>query len=1034
MGNEQVFKFPGFFEREIDLSQRVQAPLGIPAGIIGTAEKGPAFVPVTVGSFPDFRAKFGGLDAKRFGPYAVNEFLKHRNAVTYLRVLGAGSNDTTSDIELTRIAGTVANAGFKVLGQTPASPDVGARNSGGVVFLAARHTLRAGEAAGYPLFTDNDSYNASSVDVIRSMIMMASGTRLLITGGNANVTTGFQDGNDDATLGSTGAVNGKFKLIISSSASGYSTNDGIQGIRILTCSLNPSSNDYIAKVLNTNPDKFNTEEHLLYADFPVEDEIASVSTAAGAVVLLSGSSGTSATSGIPSQTFASAFGRFDTRFKTPATTWFISQPYGTKEFNLFRFEAISDGKWANDKIKVSISNIRKSTDPSNEYGTFAVSVRAFDDTDLDPKVLEQYPNCDLNPYSQNYIGKVIGDTKVYYMFDADQEDERRLIVKGRFPNKSAYIRVVIDPAVESGITPSSAVPFGFRGLNVLNTSDMLGNSGSALATRTGIPQPRRLSAYSATSLNIPSLTGSIVPPLPFTYKNTRGTTLENPGFEGAPGSNEIVDARLFWGVKTTRVSPSSSLSDAIRNPNVSNVTNPLVRSYSKLLGIAKLDTLVTGSSADQFNNNKFSLANVALAQTTITQLTGTAAQHMRETAYFRDGRPDPITYKVVDRISGASRITFGTLINLTSSVEFNRFSAYAKFTNILYGGFDGVNILDSHASKLDDLAASSDTGGAAQSAYVSPGLSSNVNGVGQLNNSVSSYRSAAKIMTDELTVNTNILAIPGIRDSYVTDYAALRAKQNGLIFYVQDVVEYDENLNRLFDSDPTKPDVRQTVEQFDGRALDNNYAAAYFPDVVIDDIDNNRKIMVPPSVAVLGALAFNDKVGFPWFAPAGFNRAGLDFVSNTDVRLNKDDRDKLYDARINPVVHFPRQGTSPIFVIFGQKTLQQAKSALDRVNVRRMLLEVKRLVVQITREGFVFEQNTKVTRDRWTSAIIPRLALVQAQAGIETFKVVMDESNNTQEDVENNRLRGRITIVPTRTVEFVAVDFIISNAGVEFVE
>lgn len=192
--------------------------------------------------------------------------------------------------------------------------------------------------------------------------------------------------------------------------------------------------------------------------------------------------------------------------------------------------------------------------------------------------------------------------------------------------------------------------------------------------------------------------------------------------------------------------------------------------------------------------------------------------------------------------------------------------------------------------------------------------------------------------------------------------------------------------------------------------------------------------MVPPSVAALGAIAFNDKVGFPWFAPAGFNRAGLDFVSNTDVRLGKDDRDKLYDARINPIVHFPRQGTTPVFVIFGQKTLQQAKSALDRVNVRRMLIEVKRVVVQITREGFVFEQNVKTTRDRWVAAIVPRLALVQTQSGIEMFNVIMDESNNTQEDVDNNRLKGRIVIVPTRTVEFVAIDFILSNAGVSFIE
>lgn len=1033
MGNELIFTFPGFFEREIDLSQRVQAPLGTPAGVIGTAEKGPAFVPVTVGSFPDFRTKFGGLDSKRFGPYAVNEFLKHRSAVTYMRVLGAGANDTTTDIETTRQQGTVLNAGFRVVPQTAASSAVGDRNTGGVVFLAARHDLRGGEAAGFPVYTDNDSFGATNAHVIRAMIMLASGTRMMVLDGDTNVAAGFQDNDDEASLGSTGAMNGKFKLVISSSASGYGITDNQSGVRIMTASLNPSNSDYIGKILNTNPEKFNAEEHLLYADFSVEDEIMTVAPTAGAIVLMSGSGLTSATSGDTTQTFANAFGRFDTRFTTPATTWFISQPYGTKEFNLFRFETISDGKWGSEKIKISISNLRKSTDPSSEFGTFAVQVRAIDDTDMDPKIIEQYPNCDLNPVSPNYIGKVIGDTKVYYMFDADQEDERRLIVQGKFPNKSTLIRVIIDSAVEKKLIPASALPFGFRGPQVINTCDMLGDSGQSITT--GLA-PRRLTAFSTGSagLNVPAITASVIPPLPYTYKVTRGTTTEDPGFEGAPGTNEIVDARLYWGVKTTRVPQTGSLSNAILNPNVSNVVSPLIGAYTKMLGIAKLDAVVTGTAADQFNNNKFTLSRVALANTAVAQVTGTAGQHMREAAYFRSSVPESTNYTVVDRISGVSRITLGTLINLTSSVEFNRFSSYAKFTNLFYGGFDGTNILDSNAGKMNDQAASSDTGGGANSAYTSPGLATNVNGSGQLNNTVASYRAATRLMTDELTVNTNILAIPGIRDSFVTDHAATRARDNGLMLYLQDIVEYDENTTRLFDSDTTKPDIRQTSEQFDARAIDNNYVAAYFPDVVIDDVENNKRVMVPPSVVALGALAFNDRVGFPWFAPAGFNRAALDFVSNVDVRLNSDDREKVSDARINPIVHYPRQGTSPIFVIMGQKTLQQAKSALDRVNVRRMMIDVKRAVVQITREGFIFEQNTKTTRDRWVSSVTPRLALVQVQAGIEAFKVVMDESNNTQEDIESNRIRGRINVVPTPTIENIAIDFIITNAGVEFIE
>lgn len=1039
MGNEQVFKFPGFFEREIDLTQRVKAPLGIPAGVIGTAEKGPAFVPVTVGSISDFQSKFGKLDPKRFGPYAVNEFLKHRTAATFLRVLGAGANDTTSDIEATRVRGTVKNAGFVVAttGTLSADQDLGTRAPGTVVFLAAKHSdsNRVTAPFGFPVFTDNDSFGSgTNYHIVRGMIMLATGTRMLVMDGNENLGASYNHSDDVATLGSTGPMNGKFKLVISSSVTTFGTSDNVQGIRVLTASLNPTDNDYIAKILNTNPDKFSTEQHLLYADFAVEDELAAVSTTSGSIMLMSGSSQTSTTSGITSLTFNNMYGRFDTRFTTPSTTWFISQPYGNKEINLFKFESLSDGAWANDKIKVSIANIRKSTDPQNDYGTFAVQVRVFDDTDLNPKILEQYPNCNLDPSSDIYIGKVIGDSKAYYMFDADSEDERRIVVKGRFPNKSSYIRVVIDEAVEKKITPATALPFGFRGPEVINTSDRLGDISGSIVASSSLPVgSKRLYAY-ITGFN--NLSGSVIPPLPYTYKATRGVAYTaNPSFAGHPGSTEITDARIYWGAKTTRIAPTGSLTDSVLNPNASSVTNTLAKAYTKFLGIAKLDALVTGSSADLFNNNKFTLARVALSTTTVASITGTAAQHMREAVYIRNGSPNFNDGRIVDPIdSSKNRVTLGTLVNLTSSVDFNRFSSFAKFTNLLYGGFDGVNILDQNASRLNDRAASSDLGGGAASAFTSPGLSTNVNGIGKQNGTVFSYRTAASIMTDELTVNTNILAIPGMRDSYITDHAADSCKKNGLIFYVQDVVEYDENLNRLFDDSSAKPDVRQTVEQFESRAIDNNYVAAYFPDVIINDVDNNKRIQVPASIAAMGALAFNDRVGFPWFAPAGFNRAGLDFVTNTDVRLGSDDRAKVSDARINPVVHFPRSGTTPTFVIWGQKTLQAAKSALDRVNVRRMMLELKRIVVTITREGFVFEQNTAETRKKWVSQITPRLGLILAQQGIESFRVIMDESNNSTEDVENNRLNGKIIVVPTRSIEAISVDFILTNSGVSFAE
>ena len=183
----------------------------------------------------------------------------------------------------------------------------------------------------------------------------------------------------------------------------------------------------------------------MYADFPVEDEIASVSYSSvfPTVALLSGSTSTSLDSGVSGLEFINGFGRFDTRYKSPKTTNFISQPYGDTEFDLFYVESISDGAVANEKFKISINNIRKSSDPKDPYGTFTLEIRDFDDTDTAKKTLESYPLCTLNPLDDDYIAKKVGDFKAFYNFDAELDDERKVLVSGKYPNKSSRVRVVM---------------------------------------------------------------------------------------------------------------------------------------------------------------------------------------------------------------------------------------------------------------------------------------------------------------------------------------------------------------------------------------------------------------------------------------------------------------------------------------------------------------------------------------------------------------------------------------------------------------
>ena len=350
----------------------------------------------------------------------------------------------------------------------------------------------------------------------------------------------------------------------------------------------------------------------------------------------------------------------------------------------------------------------------------------------------------------------------------------------------------------------------------------------------------------------------------------------------------------------------------------------------------------------------------------------------------------------------------------------------------MYGGFDGLNILDKDVGYMTDKAAATDTGGKAGSDW-SGGLGlygtddGSMMGKGKQNNVVFSYRKAVEMMTDPMVVNTNILAVPGIRDPYITDLALEKNKDYAMAIYLMDMQHYDEDENRLFNDSAAKVSVRETAESFESRRVDNNYSATYFPDVYIEDPVNNRSVKVPSSIAALAALGFNDTVAYPWFAPAGFNRGALDFVQNTTSKLSAGDRDTLYDARINPIANFPNAG----FAIFGQKTLQITKSALDRVNVRRLLLEVKRLIVNIA-EQLLFEPNTPSTRAKFVGQATPVLALIQTQQGIEQFQVVMDDTNNTAADVEQNQLNGKILLVPTRAIEFIAIDFIITNSGVSF--
>ena len=277
------------------------------------------------------------------------------------------------------------------------------------------------------------------------------------------------------------------------------------------------------------------------------------------------------------------------------------------------------------------------------------------------------------------------------------------------------------------------------------------------------------------------------------------------------------------------------------------------------------------------------------------------------------------------------------------------------------------------------------------------------------------YTNAIDSVSNPDELDINMLVLPGVTQeshSAVIDYAANMCLDRADTFFVFDCVGLTSNIATAV----------STIQSFD-----NNYAATYYPWVKIMDNGINKPVWVPPSVVIPGVLSFNDKVAAEWYAPAGLNRGGLTSVLDAYSRLTHAERDDLYEARINPIATFPAQGVC----VWGQKTLQAKPSALDRINVRRMLIAVKKFIASATKY-LVFENNTAATRNRFLNICNPYLESVQQRQGLYGFKVVMDETNNTPDVIDRNIMYGQIYLQPAKTAEFIIIDFNILPTGATF--
>ena len=277
------------------------------------------------------------------------------------------------------------------------------------------------------------------------------------------------------------------------------------------------------------------------------------------------------------------------------------------------------------------------------------------------------------------------------------------------------------------------------------------------------------------------------------------------------------------------------------------------------------------------------------------------------------------------------------------------------------------------------------------------------------------YTNMVNLFSNRDDYQFNILSTPGLYDA---DYTSVisniisNTTQRGDNLYVLDLVKYDGGITDVITQSQTR---------------DTSYAATYWPWVRVTDPGTGKQVFIPASTLLPGVYAYNDKVAAPWFAPAGINRGGLSTVLAPKVKLSQGNRDDLYSNNINPIAIFPKTGVS----VFGQKTLQKGASALDRINVRRLLIELKAYISQIA-DTLVFEQNTITTRNNFTSRVNPYLEAIQQKQGLYAFRVIMDETINTPDVIDRNQLVGQIYIQPARTAEFIALDFILEPTGASF--
>ena len=1061
--SSRKFKFisPGVFIDEIDQSE-LPAEIG-PIGpvIIGRTRQGPGMKPVTVSSFQDFVETFGapvagaeGGDIWRgeglasgptYASYAAQAWLQNSSPVTMVRLLGEQSDDAATATGVGCAGWYAGNDGSK---SGFAWSNEGATGGGAFGLFV----WPSGTTSGAP---GTNNVQRAAVTGALAAIIYADEGKIILSGTLAS-------GSDASVFGTAAAGKKDPATITASFGSLYKSNsDGTLTLGFVptdidpiesdaggswykqTVSLTPSDPNFIRNVLNTNPTIVNDDITTAAAktanqggEYWLGESYERSLTLAGedSQGVLSLGLGTSYFAAILPMANSVAGLLYQHDQKMPAqrasTGFFIGQDLGTdtgsyapkNQQQLFRFEALSAGIQTQEEIKISIANIKAATGEFENFGSFSVFVRKLSDVDSRPVIIERYDNLNLNPASPNYIAVRIGDQ--YEKYDPVTKSNRRY---GRFPNKSNYIRVEMNPDLDRGGLDTRLIPFGVfgplksRDVSVVNDNVYSGGKvkwrvfndlGDTLTYNN--PRPFTLAtgsnraAFGALSsnhmdvLNFGSgstsqfaFSGSIrFPSVPLRQKSTWGGTARS-------------NRNIYWGAWTNQTPTSEfhypGIVDCIRvRPNgVSGFNQPYITTpdlatqpYGTLLG----NFANTGAANVTEISWVFSLDDISGTVPGLNAAGTYTSGKQATTGRFYDGA----------RKEGKS---LSAVASFTGTLD----AGYDRFTTVLAGGSDGWDITERDPLRLSGFPANPTEANSYQ---------------------LETLKRAINIVSDADVVPCNAIAIPGVTENTTTSYLLEVAEDRAdtlAVIDIQNVYTPDTENSASAEDNNSATTVGTIVSDFQGRNLNNSYGATYAPWLLYQDTISSRVFWGPPSIAAIGVLSTTDSQQAPWFAPAGFQRGGLSDgnggipVLDVSRRYSSDDRDDLYEVNINPIAKFPAEG----IVFWGQKTLQQTRSALDRINVRRLMIFLKREISFIA-SRLLFGPNTQSTWDNFIGQAEPLLTDVKMRFGIEEFRLILDDTTTTPDLIDRNIINAKLLIKPTRAVEFFAIDFVITNSGASF--